>query len=224
MSHERARAGGAHASHDHPRLRLRLRRTVQLRDLAAATWSAWCRPNFFCGQLLTDADLTAASSGPGGASRCRAIATAGASSAACDVSCAPHGGRAAAVAIPSRGPVVYVNPGYAVDCCGNDLVVCEPLPVDLGDVCRPEDDPCAPPEPRRGRRQKARSVAAAVRRTGAKACWDRLKDGVFAVDLSLRYHEDLSHGTARTLAGAAAMMPAASTRGSSNAPACMPNR
>ena len=39
------------------------------------------RPNFFCGQLLTDADITALVDWTRSRSRCRATATAGASSA-----------------------------------------------------------------------------------------------------------------------------------------------
>ena len=33
--------------------------------------------------------------------------------------------------------------GYAVDCCGNDVIVCEAAPFSLAGVCRNEKDPCA---------------------------------------------------------------------------------
>jgi hypothetical protein len=157
------------------------------------------RPNFFCGQLLTDADLTAAVEWTRRRLSLSRYRDGWGIACGLHLSCAPQGGRAGCCD-PADGPVVYVNPGYAVDCCGNDLVVCEPLPVDLGDVCRPEDDPCAPPKPGAPGVTKPDQTRPQTGRTGAKACWDRLKDGVFAVDLSLRYHEDLSHGQ-RALSG-----------------------
>jgi hypothetical protein len=62
-----------------------------------------------------------------------------------DVSCSgPDDARSCCGTEGGDGPFVYVKPGYAVDCCGNDLVVCEPLKVDLSSVCADEDDPCAP--------------------------------------------------------------------------------
>jgi hypothetical protein len=86
-----------------------------------------------------------------------------------------------------------------VDCCGNDLVVCEPLAVHLGGICRPEDDPCAP---------VAKLVKGAPGKPATRAddgrnkgCWERLSEGVFAVDLYLRYHEDLGQGQRPLLGG-----------------------
>jgi hypothetical protein len=36
---------------------------------------------------------------------------------------------------------VHVSPGYAIDCCGNDLVLCDGACVDIGPCC---PDPCPP--------------------------------------------------------------------------------
>lgn len=100
------------------------------------------RPSFFCGQLLTDADLSALvawSRGRFGLARQRE-----GWGVVCglDVTCSPPDGGAAACATGGGGPRVWIGRGYAVDCCGNDLVVCEPIAVDLGGVCKPPRDLC----------------------------------------------------------------------------------
>lgn len=90
------------------------------------------QPRFFCGQLLTDADLSALlkwARDRFGLSRYR------------------HGwgivcgldvrGKYAAPA------TIVVTPGYAVDCCGNDIIICEEASLDLKRVCRDQEDPCA---------------------------------------------------------------------------------
>jgi hypothetical protein len=89
---------------------------------------------------------------------------------------------------------VWIGPGYAVDCCGNDLVLCRPLEVDLSGICRPDDDPCAdpcppppPPDPADG--------AILRKRDGLKlGGWTVPGDEVVIVDLSLRYGEQPSAG------------------------------
>ena len=182
------------------------------------------RPNFFCGQMLTDADLDRRGRVDAAAAR-RSSRYRDGWGIACGlhVSCAPHGGRAGCCD-PADGPVVYVNPGYAVDCCGNDLVVCEPLPVDSRRRLPPggrsrarRRSPARPASPspirhapqpgtnRRqgllgspeGRRLRRRPVAALPRRSQPR--------------------------TAGRSRGDAATTAAASTRGSSNARACTPN-
>ncbi len=95
------------------------------------------RPRYFCGQLLTDADLTALVSWT--AARLRLVRQRDGWGVVCglDVRCDPRK--------PSR---VVIGEGYAISCCGGDIVVCEPCVVDLSDACRPPtslcDDPCAP--------------------------------------------------------------------------------
>jgi hypothetical protein len=103
------------------------------------------------------------------------------------VSCSGSAGRTNCCD-PASGPTVYLQPGYAIDCCGNDLVVCEPLPVCLTGVCHPEDDPCAPPPKDTKKGLRGQPAAA------AKDCWERIGENAFAVDLTLRYHEDLFNG------------------------------
>jgi len=154
------------------------------------------RPNFFCGQLLTDADLDASVDWTRRRLSLARYRDGWGVVCGLDVRCSPP--RGGACCEPAKGPVVWLHPGYALDCCGNDLVVCEPLPVDLGGVCQPEDDPCAAPpsktDPRAGTTPAGTEGTRATDNGASVSCWDRLKDGVFAVDLLLRYHEDLSHG------------------------------
>jgi hypothetical protein len=90
------------------------------------------KPRFFCGQLLTDADLSAMlkwSRDRFGLSRYRH-----GWGVVCglDVRCDPQG--------PTS---VIVTPGYAVNCCGDDIIVCETAALDLKGACRPDEDPCA---------------------------------------------------------------------------------
>src|SRR5262249_38704828 len=100
------------------------------------------RPNYFCGHLLTDADLTLEQlyfreknklrnrSFYGQGIVCGLRLT-------CDHDC--HGG-------------VLVGKGYAIDNCGNDLVVCEPMRFDALGLLRQKGyliaesprDPCEP--------------------------------------------------------------------------------
>jgi hypothetical protein len=148
------------------------------------------RPNFYCGQLLTDADLSAMvdwARGRFGLARFRhgwGIAC------GLDLSCgAPDDPAACCGDTPATAdPAVYLNAGYAIDCCGNDLVVCEPLRIDLAPVCRPSVDPCAPlPQP------APPEDANADAQDGLDCL--RIPPGeLFAVRLSLRYHEDLAQG------------------------------
>jgi hypothetical protein len=90
------------------------------------------QPRFFCGQLLTDQDLTALLRWTQDKLRLTRYR---------------HGwGVVAGLHVrrdPKRDERVIVSPGYAVSCCGDDIIVCEDKPFDLGDVCREEKDPCA---------------------------------------------------------------------------------
>lgn len=150
------------------------------------------RPNFYCGQMLTDADMTALVDWTRRRLALTRYRHGWGVVCGLQVTCGPAGGRAGCCD-DGDGPRVFVAPGYAVDCCGNDLVVCEPLPVDLSGVCRPDEDPCATPaKPTKGQDTTGRQPP--IPAGSAAECWDRLKDGVFAVDLSLRYHEDLAQG------------------------------
>jgi hypothetical protein len=95
------------------------------------------RPRYFCGQLLTDADLTALVEWT--RARLGLVRHRDGWGVVCglDVRCDPR-----------KSSAVEIGEGYAVSCCGSDIVLCKPAVVDLSDACRspesPCDDPCAP--------------------------------------------------------------------------------
>jgi hypothetical protein len=168
------------------------------------------RPNYFCGQTLTDRDLTALVEWA--RTRFALVRYRVGWGVVCglDVTCT------SADADPccghdDKGPAVYVNPGYAIDCCGNDLVVCDPMRVDLSSICVEHGDPCLDlREDTKGTPQDRTSdtddnkvdegrdeddLKRLRQSTDLDACvpWNDRKQ-LFAVDLMLRYHEDLAHG------------------------------
>src|SRR5512139_1861641 len=69
-------------------------------------------PRYFCGQLLTDADLTAGITWSQGKFRLGRRRDGWGVVCGLDVACGSEAG------------IVTVRPGYAVDCCGNDIVIC----------------------------------------------------------------------------------------------------
>jgi hypothetical protein len=109
---------------------------------------SFIRPRFFAGQLLTDEDLALLGDYVVAKNRLHNRALWG-PGVVCglDVNCDPCG-----------GGTVIVQPGYAINCCGDDIVVPCPESVDvlslikdllkssLGAECA---DPCEPPRPPR---------------------------------------------------------------------------
>lgn len=90
------------------------------------------QPKFFCGQLLTDQDLGALlawTKGRLALGRYR------------------HGwGVVCGLAVrcdPTQTSQVFVGPGYAVNCCGDDILVCEDAIVSLEQICAQDKDACA---------------------------------------------------------------------------------
>jgi hypothetical protein len=162
------------------------------------------RPRFFCGQVLTDTDLSAAIDWTRNRLSLARYRHGWGVVCGLDVTCTDPRGGSGCCPDPRDGPRVYVGAGYAMDCCGNDLVVCEPFPVDLSDMCRPEDDPCAQPWKRKTKPEEAKPSVAGTRASSNTApgaargkpedCWTVMGRGLFAVQLSLRYNEDLAHG------------------------------
>lgn len=170
------------------------------------------RPNYFCGQTLTDRDLTALVEWT--RTRLGLVRYRAGWGVVCglDMTCSgpsvdPCCGPSAARDGQGQGPSVWLQPGYAVDCCGNDLVVCDPLKVDLSSVCVELPDPCANPrEPVPDPNQKRDDNRVDAGRSDAEI--ERLKGEsdrdpcvpwndraeLFAVTVSLRYHEDLFNG------------------------------
>jgi hypothetical protein len=106
------------------------------------------RPRYFCGQLLTDSDLTALVEWT--RARLALVRHRHGWGVVCglEVRCDPR----------TRSKV-EIGEGYAVSCCGSDIVVCTPAVVDLSKACHasksPCDDPCAP-EPERSEETEGR--------------------------------------------------------------------
>jgi uncharacterized repeat protein (TIGR01451 family) len=129
-------------------------------------------PRFFCGQLLGDQDLTQLVTWTKDKARLARYRHGWGVVCGLDVRCdAAHPGR------------VMVGPGYAISCCGDDIIVCEPTPLDLSLACQPVTDPCADLEADR----TDLSSAAAEGTSGAQA-WP--PGGGVAVDVYLRYGEE----------------------------------
>jgi hypothetical protein len=141
------------------------------------------RPNFFCGQMLTDADLGALVDWTRSRFSLTRYREGWGIACGLDVTCLAPGAYSACCD-DTKGPSVYLQPGYAIDCCGTDLVVCEPLRVDLSNVCRQPDDPCLPQTPPTGAQPGSGQQE--------EDCLRELTRGLFAVDLSLVYGETLA--------------------------------
>lgn len=92
------------------------------------------QPRFFCGQLLTDQDLSALVSWTRDKFALSRYKHGWGVVCGLDVRCASD----------ARNPLrVAVMPGYAIGCCGDDIIICEDATLDLSDACREEADPCA---------------------------------------------------------------------------------
>lgn len=111
------------------------------------------RPRFFCGQLLTDVELTAEQTYTIDKNRLHNRALHGAG-VVCGlrVQCDPR-----------CNGWVTIAPGYAIDCCGNDIVICEPTPFDVIDAIRKYEakkrgEGCIPPPPAPGRKEYCLSL------------------------------------------------------------------
>lgn len=92
------------------------------------------RPRFFCGQLLTDEDLTALVGWTSARLALQRFRDGWGVVCGLDVRCDP-----------AHPLGVLVGPGYAVTCCGEDVVVCANASLDLSGAAA-GDDPCADPD------------------------------------------------------------------------------
>src|SRR2546427_6668354 len=103
-----------------------------------ATEDVCCRldcmvqPRFFCGQLLTDQDMMALVGWTQDKLRLARFRHGWGVVCGLEVHCDPK---------DPEG--IIVGPGYALSCCGDDIVVCEDALLSLADVCKEEKDPCA---------------------------------------------------------------------------------
>jgi hypothetical protein len=92
------------------------------------------RPTFFCGQLLTDQDLDALVEW---ADRKHRLARHRHGwGVVCGLRVRPD---------PENPSGVEITPGYALDCCGRDLIACKPVTRDLTSQCAPAAGPCGVP-------------------------------------------------------------------------------
>jgi len=89
------------------------------------------QPRFFCGQLLADQDLTAMVDWVKGKAALARYRHGWGIVCGLDVHC-------------GKGGSVTVSPGYALDCCGHDIVLCKEDALQLKDCWQRGDDPCAP--------------------------------------------------------------------------------
>lgn len=92
------------------------------------------QPNFFGGQLLADTDLTQLLTWSKDKFRLSRFRHGWGVVCGLDVQC------------DSGSQAVRVGPGYALDCCGHDILVCEDTTIPLDEACASLPDPCATPE------------------------------------------------------------------------------
>ena len=133
------------------------------------------QPNFFCGQLLTDQDLTTLLRWSQDKFRLNRYRHGWGVSCGLAVRCDP-----------ARSDRVIVTPGYAIDCCGDDLIVNQDTVVDLSMACKSKVQPCLEIDSRN--QAQARST-----RTARSANFDLVSGlalpvtDLRQVDLYLRY-------------------------------------
>jgi hypothetical protein len=100
------------------------------------------KPIFFCGQVLTDEDLKALVDWTSAKSALQRFREGWGVSCGLEVTCSHE---------PKEEPRVVVTSGYAIDCCGRDIVVCDPIYYDF--ECEKPFDPFSlrrrsePPQP-----------------------------------------------------------------------------
>jgi hypothetical protein len=130
------------------------------------------QPRFFCGQLLTDQDLTALLRWTQDKLRLGRYRHGWGVVCGLEVRCDPKPGW------------VIVSPGYAVSCCGDDIIVCQDEPFDLGGACTEEKDPCAELY-----RHSAAEEGTTDEAGGALFYGVAVQGKISAIDLYIRYRE-----------------------------------
>lgn len=93
-------------------------------------------PKFYCGQILTEQDLQAIVDWTQDKFRLRRYRDGWGVVCGLEVSLATA---------PTGKPHLHVSPGYAVSCCGSDIVPCEPLCVDVAKICEASQNPTRRP-------------------------------------------------------------------------------
>ena len=87
------------------------------------------QPRFFCGQLLADQDLTAMVDWVKAKAALQRFRDGWGVVCGLDVHC-------------GRGGTVTVTPGYAIDCCGRDVVLCKETSFNVAGCWQRDPDPC----------------------------------------------------------------------------------
>ena len=89
------------------------------------------QPHFFCGQLLTDQDLLTFLRWTQDKLRLNRYRDGWGVVCGLSIHCDPK-----------RSERVIVGPGYAIDCCGDDIIVNQEVAIDLTEACRIKPQPC----------------------------------------------------------------------------------
>ena len=90
---------------------------------------------------------------------------------------------------------IVVRPGYALSCCGDDIVLCEDARLDLSSACDEGPDPCEELEPRDWRRavDRPRSPGSVEKAPAANGTDNGASTSEpRAVDVYINYHEEQS--------------------------------
>ena len=140
------------------------------------------QPRFFCGQLLADQDLTALVDWVKAKTGLARYRHGWGIVCGLDVHCGPSGS-------------VRVTPGYALDCCGRDIVICEETTYPISDCWQRPEDPCGNGALRRNRDDNARIFTTGAAAAGAPDPpfgFAIPSEQIQAIDLYIRYKESAS--------------------------------
>jgi hypothetical protein len=133
------------------------------------------QPRFFCGQMLSDQDLSVLLDWVKGKTSLTRYRDGWGVVCGLDVHCA---------SASENEAVVAVAPGYAIDCCGNDVIICNEATLDLSGCCKPPGDPCNGTLPVAAQPADGRKVTFGG--------WELPSSDVQAVDVLIRYKETQS--------------------------------
>jgi hypothetical protein len=131
------------------------------------------QPRFFCGQLLTDQDLGALLAWTKGR------LALGRYRQGWGVVCGLE-----VRADPAETSGLLVGPGYAVNCCGDDILVCAEAKLSLAPICQQDKDPCA------GMLRPAGAQAGPSVQFGGAGGITLPESEIRIVDLTINYREE----------------------------------
>src|SRR5512136_626202 len=105
-------------------------------DHTCCTLDCLVQPRYFCGQLLTDADLRAGVTWSQNKFRLGRFRDGWGVVCGLEVRCNSK------PADPKLAGTITVGPGYAVSCCGDDIIVCADKTLDLTQIVHQPPKPC----------------------------------------------------------------------------------